>query len=126
MRPSFSALVALALLTPLPAEAGCSWTPSNNIQCTSNCWVTDHWVDANGQPWMKWSCSGGSDGAFGLLLLVGLVLAIAGACGAFSSAPVDPFEEENKKIAAQLEEMKALEAKLTAAAAEADDYLNKK
>lgn len=122
-------LLATIFATPLffctaPARADCQ-SVYGEVFCTPHCWVHERWRDADGREWMNFRCAGKSADGFGVLVIVGvIVLAIAGACGAFSSAP-DPFKEENEKIATKIEEMKALETKLTAAAAEADNYLKK-
>lgn len=123
----FPALVTLAILTPSSADAGCLWTPENSIQCTSNCWVTEQWVDGNGRPWMKWSCSGrGLEPIEGLAIIGVIIFVIAGACGAFSSTATDPLKEENKRIAevqADTAKTNELTAKLHAAAEEADAHV---
>ena len=48
------------------------------------------------------------------------LIVVAGIAAASSD---DPFKAENEKIAAYIEETKALEAKLTADSAEADKHL---
>jgi hypothetical protein len=66
---------------PDAAAAGCEWL-NGEIWCTKNCWVTDHWHDGS-REWMRHACEPDRleklsyELAFGLFLVLGVLIAIA-------------------------------------------------
>ena len=117
----FLALV-LALIVTSPAIAsGCYWI-GRTAYCDANCWITHHWWDHSGRQWIRWFCLPGflTDPAFIVAVVVLGVLIAAMFIRAISTSRL---RKETAVAEAQATEAQALRDKLTAAAAEADRFL---
>jgi len=112
----------LSLIAGSPAIAsGCYWI-GRTAYCDANCWITHHWWDHTGTQWIRWFCLPGflTDPAFIVAVVVlGVILATMLA-RAFSSSRL---RRQTADAEAQATEAQAIRDKLTAAAAEADRFL---